>query len=179
MKKPFVVFGVGISVLLLTLTAPVFSEESQDQGPTYGGGPGYMMGPGNMMGRGDWSGGPMMGPGYGQGMYGRGRMMDRGWGCDQGFGAREAMKPEQRAKWEKMWSNYQMETLELRQQLATRQIELDTLWAQPDMDNAKIEKLSGEVAQLQAELAKKHDKYLLQCRGAFGDQGWNCPGRGW
>lgn len=179
MKKFLVVFGMGVFVFVLTMTAPVFSEETQNQGDAYGVGPGYMMGHGYMMGRGDWTGGPMMGPGYDRGMYGRRHMMDRGWGCDRGFGAQEAMKPEQRAKWEKMWSGYQMETLELRQQLATKQIELDTLWAQPDVDKEKVEKLSGEVAQLQAELAKKHDKYLLRCREEFGDQGWSCPGRGW
>jgi Spy/CpxP family protein refolding chaperone len=71
-----------------------------------------------------------------------------------------------------------METLDLRKQLVTKQLELETMWDQPDVDQKKIEKLSDEVGDLQAELGKKHDKYLLKCRKDFGDKGWSCPG-GW
>jgi Spy/CpxP family protein refolding chaperone len=88
------------------------------------------------------------------------------------------MKPEQREKWERMRSEFQMETLEIRKQLAVKQMELETLWAQPNVDPTKVEKLSREVAELEAELAKKRDKHLLQCRKEFGNQGWACPG-GW
>jgi Spy/CpxP family protein refolding chaperone len=83
-----------------------------------------------------------------------------------------------RKKWEKMRSNYQQDTLELRKQLVTTQMELETLWAQSDVHPEKVEKLYSEVAQLQPALGKKRDKYLLQCRKEFGDQGWACPG-GW
>jgi Spy/CpxP family protein refolding chaperone len=89
------------------------------------------------------------------------------------------MTPDQQAKWDKMRSSYQMDTLELRQQLATKQMELQTLWAQSDVDPARIDTLSKEVAELQAELRKKHDKYLLQCRKHFGDHDWACPGGWW
>ena len=71
-----------------------------------------------------------------------------------------------------------METLELRKQIVTKKMELGTLWDQPDVDREKVEKLSAELADLQAELEKKQDKYLLQCRKEFGDKGWACPG-GW
>ena len=172
MKRLFVT--VVVLGLALILAAPVLCEKPEDKG--YGWGHGHMMGYGS-------GGGPMMGPGYGRGMhgpgwgmYGRGHMMDRGWG----HGPRNwsSMTPEQQEKWEKTWSGYQMETLELRKQLATKQMELETLWAQPRVDSGRIEKLSKEVADLEAELGKKRDKYLLQCRQEFGDQGWTCPG-GW
>ena len=90
----------------------------------------------------------------------------------------ESMKAEQREQWQKMHSEFQMETLELRKQLASKQMELETLWAQPDVDKARVEKLSEEVASLEGELAKKRSKYLLQCRHKFGDKGWACPSSG-
>jgi Spy/CpxP family protein refolding chaperone len=88
------------------------------------------------------------------------------------------MKPEQREKWQKMRAAYMMDTLDLRMKLAAKRVELRTLWAQPDIDQDRIDKLSNEVAMLQAELMKKRNKHLLQCRKKFGDQGWDCPG-GW
>ncbi|MHC4354168.1 MAG: periplasmic heavy metal sensor [Planctomycetota bacterium] len=178
MKKLLVTSG--ILLLVLAVAFPVFCDEPQksrhgrgygygcEWGPGYGGGGSHMMGPGYGPGmhRGGW------------GMYGRGRMIHSGW--ERGHGPRDwqSMEPEQREKWEKMRSKYQMETLELRKQLVTKQMELETLWDQPDVDQKKVEKLSDEVAELQAELGKKHDKYLLQCRKDFGDKGWRCPG-GW
>ena len=110
-----------------------------------------------------------------------------GWGGHARGGGRrmgpsrdgwESMKPEQRQQWQKMHSEFQMETLELRKQLASKQMELETLWAQPDVDKARVEKLSEEVASLEGELAKKRSKYLLQCRHKFGDKGWACPSSG-
>jgi Spy/CpxP family protein refolding chaperone len=89
------------------------------------------------------------------------------------------MKPEEREQWQKMHSKFQMETLELRRQLASKRVELETLWAQPDVDKAKIEKLSEEIGKLESELAKERSKYLMQCRHKFGDKGWACPGGGW
>jgi len=170
----------ALLIFALAVAFPVFSDEPQES--WYGRGYGYGCDWGPRYG---WSGGQMMGPGYGSGMdrggwgmHGRGRMMDRGW--ERGHGPRhwQDVEPEQREKWEKMRSKYQIETLELRKQLVTKQMELETLWAQPDVDHNKVEKLSDEVAGLQAELGKKHDKYLLQCRKEFGDKGWSCPG-GW
>jgi len=54
--------------------------------------------------------------------------------------------------------------------------QLETLWDQPQVDHGRIEKLSGEIAQIEAQLAKKRDKHLLECRKQFGDRGWTCPG---
>jgi hypothetical protein len=50
------------------------------------------------------------------------------------------------------------------------------LWDQPKVDHGRIEKLSDEVVQIEAELAKKRDRHLLECRKQFGDKGWACPG---
>lgn len=178
MKK--LLLTTGVLVLALSVASFAFSGEAEKS--RYGRGYGYGCDWGSGQG---WGGGHMMGPGYGPGMHrggwgmqGRGRMMDRGW--KGGYGPRDwqSMEPEQREKWEKMKSKYQMETLELRKQLVTKQMELETLWAQPDVVQKKVGKLSDEVAELQAELGKKRDRYLLQCRKEFGDQGWACPG-GW
>jgi hypothetical protein len=134
-----------------------------------------------------WGRGHMMNSGYQNWEPRYGRHMDRrGWGM-HGYGRGimpnqrgwESMRPEERQKWKKMRSNYQLKTLELRKKVASKQIELETLWAQSDVDDKKIEKLTDEINALQAELAKKHDKYLLRCRSEFGDQGWVCPGGAW
>ncbi len=117
-----------------------------------------------------------MGHGYMMGdrlaVHGRGRtyLRPRAW---------RSMKPEQRKKCEKIQAEHLMDTLELRKKLATKRIEVKTLWAQPNVDRARIEKLSDEIAELYAELSKKRDKYLLKCRHEFGDQGWRCPGNRW
>jgi len=126
----------------------------------------------------------MMGPGYG---WGTGHMMDmgpqyrgmHGWGWGNRTSAWPSMKPEQQEKWEKMRATYLMDTLELRKQQTVKQLELKTLWAQPKVDESKVKKLSDEVAEIHAQLLKKSDKYLIQCRQEFGDQDWTCPGAGW
>ena|GEM_PF-755100 len=151
--------------LLLSIDAPAFcgEEETYDRDDGYGYqmmGPGYGMGPGWMMDNDH--------PGWG--MHGWGRQSyrrHRGW---------ESMKPEQREKMEKMWAAHLKDTLELRKQVTAKRMELRTLWAQPNVDRPKVEKLSNELAQLNAELSKKRDQYLVQCRMEFGDQGWACPG---
>jgi zinc resistance-associated protein len=75
-----------------------------------------------------------------------------------------------------MQATHLKDTLELRKQLAAKQMELQTLWAQPNVDQAAVEKLSNEVAEVRAQLWKKRDQYLMQCRKALGAQGWCCPG---
>ena len=166
-----------VLALAVTLAGAAFCDAQEDygrghmMGPGSGWGSGHMMGPGQMMGSGH-----MMGPGY----MGRGHMMDygsRGWGM-RGRGW-ESMKPEQREKWENMRTDHLKDTLELRKQLATKQIELETLWAQPDVDRKKVQKLSDEVGELRRQLWKKRDQHLIQCRQQFGDQDWACPGGWW
>lgn len=159
--------------LAVALTSPAFCGEQEG----YGGDEDYGYG---------WGSGQMMGPGYGcgpghmmhHGPGGRG-MHGPGWRWDQSPRGWRSMKPEQRENWEKMRNSYLMETMELRQQLGTKQIELQTLWTQPNVDRTKVEKLSNEVADLRAKLFKKRNEFLLRCRQEFGDQDWTCPGAGW
>ena len=75
-------------------------------------------------------------------------------------------------------SAWSQSTLDLRKNLAAKRVELRTLWAQPDIDKDRIDKLSDEVAELRAKLSKKRSQHLLQCRQKFGGQDWDCPG-GW
>ena len=88
----------------------------------------------------------------------------------------KALTPEQREKWSKHWGDYLAATLPLRQQFAAKRLELQTAWAQPKVDDAKIEKLCGEMAELYTRRMKKRTQYLLECRREFGDLGWVCPG---
>ncbi|MCB2187612.1 MAG: periplasmic heavy metal sensor [Deltaproteobacteria bacterium] len=154
-------------------------------GPGYGGGnmgpgmmgPGYdddYMGPG-MMGPGMMGPG-MMGPGYGRGhmggYYGRGQ----GYRMGPSYQGWQNMTPEQREELQKMRRKFMRETLPLRQELTSKQMELDTLWQEPQPDRKKIEELSKEVAELRSKLLQQRDHYLLECRENFGDRGWSCPG---
>jgi len=136
-------------------------EEQYDyEAPAYRGGKRHMMG---------------YGP-YGYWMDRCGPGMDR----DSKWGRRpvdwESMTREEQKKWEEMRAKHQMETLELRKELASKRVELETLWNQPEIDQGRIEKLSGEIAEVEAQLAKKRDKHLLECRKQLGDRGWACPG---
>lgn len=152
--------------LAVTLAAPAICAEEKEPGrDKYGYG---MKGPGRGMGSGCMTDDDP----WGCGMHGRGHgyMKPHGW---------QSMKPEQREKCEKMRAAHLMDTLELRKQLAAKRIELKTMWAQPNVDEEKVEKLASGVTELETELMKKRDKYLMQCRRELGDQGWSCPGGGW
>ena len=160
----FVLMVLGLA---MCLTSPAFCDETkQSEGDdTYGYG---MMEHGRGMGR-----GYMRDDAYhGWGMHELGRhyMRPRAW---------ESMKPEQKKKFEKMRAAHLMDTLELRKKLATNRIELKSLWAQPEVNHARIEKLSDEIAKLSTELSKKRDKHLMQCRKELGDLDWDCPGGKW
>lgn len=122
-----------------------------------------------------------------QGQRYRGHMMDQGWQM-YGYGWRSEhgmmsgwknMTPEQQKQFETIWGAYLKDTLALRQQVVSKQLELEMLWHQPQMDDEKIQKISGELADLETQLKKKHDQYLLKCRKEFGDQTWACPGSRW
>jgi hypothetical protein len=86
------------------------------------------------------------------------------------------MNREDMEKLKEVRDNFQKDTLELRKQLVLKQMELTTLWAQATLEPVAAEKLSNEIAQLQAELGKKRSKHLIRCRQQFGGQDWTCPG---
>lgn len=162
-----------LAICMLCVTVMSLPALAQQQGRGSGG---QYMGPGMMNGQNGQ--GNMMGQGYGRGhmrgygMYGPGRMgpSQQGW---------HNMTPEQREKWQQMHSKFMQDTLALRQQLAAKQIELQTLWAQPKPDQDKINKLANEVTGLRSQLSQQQDQFLGSCRQQFGDQGWTCPGMGY
>ncbi len=160
----FVLIVLG---LVACLAGPAFCEEAKQSGGdgTYGYG---MMGYGHSMNRGYM----MDDTNRGWGMRGHGRHYTRpqAW---------KSMKPEQKKKFEKIQAAHLMDTMELRKKLAANRIELKTLWAQPEVNQTRIEKLSDEIAKLSAELSKKRDKHLMRCRKELGDLDWDCPGGKW
>ena len=87
----------------------------------------------------------------------------------------EALTSEQRDKWAEMWGAYLTDTLPLRQTFAQKRLDLQTVWAQPEVDSAKIDKLCDEMSELYVKRMKKRKDYLLKCRKVFGDLGWTCP----
>ncbi len=99
----------------------------------------------------------------------------QGMGMAPSFDGWEGMTPAERKAYKKVWAEFMLETLDLRQKLVGNQMALDTLWAQPEVDKTKIQKLADETADLWAELEKKRNKYLTDCRLQFGDLGWSCP----
>ena len=157
MKKTNLILTI---VLAVTLAAAVgFAEDSGSKYCPWGNpGPGYR---GNTIDR-DW------------------QMYHYGWRFNNGMmsGWRN-MTPEQLKQFEKVWGAYLKDTLELRQQVATKQMALETLWHQPQIDEKKIQEISNELTGLENQLKKKHDQYLLKCRKEFGDQTWACPGSRW
>jgi len=176
---------ICLAVLVFVAT-PLWADEDQPSQPRQPGsseygyegmGPG-MMGPGSgyegrgpgMMSR-DQDRDRGMG-GYGQGMrggYGRGMMGpdEQGW---------RDMNPEKREQWRKMRSQFMQDTLPMRQELSSKQMELETLWDQPNPDPEKVKALSARINELRSKLQQKHDEYLTSCRRQFGDRGWACPG---
>ncbi|MEW5914680.1 MAG: periplasmic heavy metal sensor [Thermodesulfobacteriota bacterium] len=75
-----------------------------------------------------------------------------GWGYGPGY---QQLSKEDYAKLVEKRAAFLKETMPLRQQLATKGIELKTLWAQPNPDQAKIQALTNELIDLRAQLAKK------------------------
>jgi len=65
-----------------------------------------------------------------------------------------SMSHENREKLRKVRDDFQRDTLEIRKQLVVKQMELTTLSAKLDLEPVKAEKLSNEIAQLQAALGK-------------------------
>lgn len=71
-----------------------------------------------------------------------------GYGGGYCYGASGAVNQEAFAK-------FQTDTLQLRQELAANRVELHTLLAQPQPDQARVKALSDQVTQLREQLAKK------------------------
>jgi Spy/CpxP family protein refolding chaperone len=108
-------------------------------------------------------------------------MMDRGYvmGQEMNYGGWNQMSPEKQKEWERMKIAFWKDTLQLRQKLVNKQMELNTLWQEEDPDTDKAKDLSDEISDLQSRLLKRRNEFLVQCRKKFGDQGWSCPGAGY
>jgi zinc resistance-associated protein len=122
-------------------------------------GPGQGYGPGNCPGYA--AGGPGGGPGYGPGPN---------------------MTKEQYEQFQAKRAAFLQETLPLRQTMAAKGIELRTLYAQPNADQATIQKLRGELIEMRSQLAKKANDAGLPGvgfgRGGFGRGGYGHGGYG-
>jgi zinc resistance-associated protein len=122
-------------------------------------GPGQGYGPGNCPGYA--AGGPGGGPGYGPGPN---------------------MTKEQYEQFQAKRAAFLLDTLALRQTMAAKRIELRTLYAQPNVDQATIQKLRGELIDMGSQLAKKANDAGLPGmgfgRGGFGRGGYHHGGYG-
>ncbi len=103
---------------------------------------------------------PGMGPGYGPGY---------GW---------TQLTPEQQAQAEKARADFLNETQALRQKLATKRVELNTLRAQANPDPAKLKAVADELVDLGAQLAKKRNEFMAKYPYAFGPGFGRGYGRG-
>lgn len=115
-------------------------------------GPGQGYGPGNCPG---YAAGSVDGPGYGPGPN---------------------MTKEQFEQFQAKRAAFLKETMPLRQSLANKRVELRTLYAQPDADQAKIKALQNEMIDLRSQLAKKANDAGLPGYGS--GRGFNRGPRG-
>lgn len=76
--------------------------------------------------------------------------------------------PEQRDEARQAHSEYLKETLALRQSMAAKRTELQTLYAQPNPDYAKIKVLADELVDLYAQLAKKRNEFMAKYPNSYG-----------
>jgi Spy/CpxP family protein refolding chaperone len=160
---------VGLMVVTLLATAGVAMAQGWGRGMGYGPGPGTEYGPG-------------YGPGYGP----RGS-----WAANLNLTA------EQNQKIQAMRESFFKETLSLRNEMQTKQLELRTLWAQTNPDQDKILAKQKEINAVKAQLQEKGTRHRLEMRkvltpeqqaqiGAFGPgfgpgygtRGGFGPGRG-
>jgi Spy/CpxP family protein refolding chaperone len=160
---------VGLMVVALLATAGVAMAQGWGRGMGYGPGPGAGYG-------------SEYGPGYGP----------RG-----SWWANLNLTPEQNQKLQAMRESFFKETLSLRNEMQTKQLELRTLWAQTNPDQDKILAKQKEINAVKAQLQEKGTRHRLEMRkvltpeqqaqiGAFGPgfgpgygmKGGFGPGRG-
>ncbi len=73
-----------------------------------------------------------------------------GYGGGPGYGYSQVAPAQQEA-----WAKFQNDTLELRKQLAARNVELRTLYSQPNPDQARVQTLTQEISNLRAQIGQK------------------------
>ncbi|MCF8043724.1 MAG: periplasmic heavy metal sensor [Desulfarculaceae bacterium] len=117
--------------------------------------------------------------GSGQG-YGRGNCPGyaAGPGGGPGYGPGPNMTKEQFEQFQAKRAAFMKDTLPLRQSLANKRIELRTMYAQPDADQAKTTALRNELIDLRGQLAKKANDAGMSGFG-FGRGNRRGPGGGY
>ena len=104
--------------------------------------------------------------------------MAQGWGRGPGYGPESGpgygprgawgpalnLTPEQNQKMEALREGFLKETLPLRNEMQIKQLELRTLWAQTNPDQAKILAKQKEINALREQLQEKGTKNRLEMR---------------
>ena len=130
---------VGFMVVALVATAGIAMAQGWGRGMGYGPGPGAGYGPGSGMGYGPMgSSGPALN-----------------------------LTAEQNQKIQTMREGFFKETLPLRNEMQTKQLELRTLWAQTNPDQDKILAKQKEINALRAQLQEKGTRHRLEMRKIF------------
>lgn len=83
------------------------------------------------------------------------------WGAGGAGGTGQQLTTEQQAALDKNQAEFLKATQDLRIQMTTKRIELQTLYAQPNADPAKVKALSDELVDLRAALAKKGNEFRI------------------
>jgi zinc resistance-associated protein len=91
---------------------------------------------------------------------GSGRGMGMGYGPGQGYGygpgaAVSTLSPEQTAKIQKIQSDRFVEAAKVRTEMVTKRVELQALFREPNLDQAKIAAKQKELTTLQAQMQEK------------------------
>jgi len=74
------------------------------------------------------------------------------------------LTPEQNQKFQALQESHFKETIPLRNEIMTKQLELRTLWAQTNPDQAKILAKQKELNALRAQLQEKGTQFRLEMR---------------
>jgi Spy/CpxP family protein refolding chaperone len=112
-----------------------------------------------------WGRGSGYGPGYGSGLCGFGPFgSGYGPGPKGAWGLGLNLTSEQNEKMQAMQEVFFKETLPLRNEMQTKQLELRTLWAQTNPEQEKIIAKQKEVNALRTQLQEKGTKVRLEMR---------------
>lgn len=106
-----------------------------------------------------------------------------GYGYGHGWGMYQNLSPEKQATAQKIYSSYYSQTRTLRQQLVTKQYELNSMIYGDKADEKKIQALTKEISDLRAKLyeaqvalQRQLAKEDIPCAGFGGGMG---PGYGY
>ncbi len=98
-----------------------------------------------------------------------------------GYAYNTQITPQQQAALQKARADFLKDTQDLRNQIAQKRVELSTLWAQPNPDQARVTALNNQLVDLRAQLLKKRNQYLANFAGSGFGPGFGpgfCPGFG-